>query len=115
LLPDKPLIHSERIVQAALRQLGHPTKGEGSHTIRRAVARVLFDDLVQTTGYDGALRTVSAFLHHKNVTTTEHYLGVTSEKRRRDERLRGKPFLSAMVSEAVILPFTANADEPGGD
>jgi integrase len=113
LIPDKPLVHGERVVQYALAVLGYPTKGEGAHTIRRAVARVWFDALSEEANYDAALRTVSALLHHKNVTTTEHYLGVSSEKRRRDERLMGKPFLTALVSDALVIPIGPAAEQSG--
>lgn len=96
--PDKHVMKTERIVQEALRRSGLPTKHEGTHTVRRAVARAFFDSMSGDVGYDNALRTVSAMLHHKNSSTTEQYLQLTSERRRRDELLRGRPFLSALVT-----------------
>jgi integrase len=102
--PSRPMSHPERCVQHALRSVGVPTKGEGTHTIRRAVARHFFDSMSSEVGYDAALRTVSAMLHHKSSATTEHYLGLSSERERRDQRLRGQPFLTAMVaSDNVTL------------
>lgn len=92
--PDRPMTHPERVVQDALGALGYPTRGEGCHTVRRSVARALFDSMAGDTGYDAALRTVSATLHHKSSATTEIYLGLTSERARRDSLLRGRPFLS---------------------
>lgn len=103
--PDRPVAHTERIVQAALRRLGFATKHEGTHTIRRAVARAFFDSMSSDVGYDAALRTVSAMLHHKSSATTEHYLGLSSERERRDHRLRGQPFLTAMVAPAHVVPM----------
>jgi len=105
--PDKPLTHPERIVHDALEKIGIDAPGEGAHTLRRAAARALFEDLTNAQGYDSALRVVSAFLHHKNSTTTEHYLGLDPERLRRDKHLRGKPFLEPPL-EAVVIDF------PGG-
>lgn len=104
--PGKAVTRTERIVQDALAALGYEVKGEGVHTVRRGVARILFDAQANDTGYDAALRTVSATLHHKSTATTELYLGLSSERQRRDDRLRGKPFLSTLVASASILPLT---------
>jgi len=60
-------------------------------------------------GYDAALRTVSAMLHHKSSATTEQYLGLSSERKRRDDRLRGRPFLSALVSTENVVPLRRTA------
>lgn len=100
--PERPMTHPERAVQLALRGVGiTDTKGEGCHTLRRSVARALFDSMATTTGYDAALRTVSATLHHQSSATTEHYLGLTSERSRRDAMLRGAPFLTAFTTETL--------------
>lgn len=93
--PDRPATHSERIVKGALARVGLPTKHEGCHTFRRAAARHFFDVLNADLGRDGALRTVSAMLCHKNASTTEVYLGLSRETERRDERLKGRSFLTA--------------------
>jgi integrase len=106
--PHRPVAHSERIIKAAMGKAGLPTKGEGTHTIRRAVARAFFDSMSNEVGYDAALRTVSALLHHKSSATTEHYLGLSSERKRRDERLRGKPFLTAMIEKDNVIPLRAS-------
>ncbi len=103
--PDTPLTHSERIVQAAMQAVGLPTRYEGTHTIRRAVARAFFDSLSNDLGYDHAIRTVSALLHHESSSTTERYLQLTSERRRRDQRLHGQPFLSAMIDTRNVTPL----------
>lgn len=104
-VPERHVTHTERIIQDALGALGLPTKDEGTHTIRRAVARAFFDDMATEAGYDAALRTVSALLHHKSSATTEHYLGLSSEKARRDQRLRGRPFLTSMVEQSNVVPI----------
>jgi len=103
---NKPMTHSERVVKAALHALGLPTKGEGCHTLRRAAARAFFDSLTEEGGYDSALRVVSAWLHHKNSTTTERYLGLSVERKLRDEYLRGREFLTSRPG-ATVLPFQA--------
>lgn len=61
--------------------------GDGWHTIRRSVARIFFDK-ASHLGHDAALRMTSAFLHHKNTSTTEIYLGLELEKVKRDEIMR---------------------------
>lgn len=110
--PERAMTHTQRVVQAALAAVGLPTKDEGTHTIRRAVARAMFDDLTTEVGYDAALRTTSAMLHHKSGATTERYLGLSSERRRRDDALRGRPFLTRMVrKDAEIVPLRPTAEE----
>lgn len=103
--PDRPVQRTEKIVKHALAAVGLPTRYEGTHTIRRAVARAYFDSLSTELGYDAGLRTVSALLHHSNMATTERYLGLSSERKRRDETMRGKAFLTAMVSQENVVPL----------
>jgi integrase len=102
---DRPVERTEKIVKGALERLGLPTRYEGTHTVRRAVARAYFDKLSEEAGYDAALRTVSALLHHRNMATTERYLGLSSERRRRDETMKGQPFLTSMVSQQNVVPL----------
>lgn len=54
----------------------------------------MFDRLSGDDGYAHPLRVVSAFLHHKNSTTTARYLGL-QVKRQRRELLRGKHFFTS--------------------
>jgi integrase len=104
-VPERPVVKSHLLVQKAMKEVGLTTKYEGTHTIRRAVARAFFDSLTTTTGYDAALRTVSALLHHSSTATTERYLGLTSERQRRDDVLKGQPFLTAMVNRDNVIPI----------
>lgn len=62
---------------------------EGAHTLRRSGARALYDTL-QEQGYDHAVRIVQAMLHHQSMTMTERYLGITADRRSRDDIIRGK-------------------------
>ncbi|MDX3260677.1 tyrosine-type recombinase/integrase [Streptomyces sp. MI02-2A] len=105
--PDRPVERTEKIVKAALEKLGLPTRYEGTHTLRRAVARAYFDQLSEEVGYDAALRTVSALLHHRNMSTTERYLGLSTETKRRDQTMKGRAFLTGMVTQSNVVPLRA--------
>lgn len=101
----------ESVVQAAMKKAGLATYYEGSHTIRRAVARAYFDRVATERGDVAALRETASLLHHTNLHTTERYLGMTPEKNRRDRRIKGQPFLTAMAaaqqSDLAALPVRA--------
>lgn len=93
--PRKPMGKLGRVVRPILEAAGFPVSDvngkpqwEGAHTIRRSGARALFDALVES-GYDFALRVVQAMLHHSSITTTEHYIGVSADRRSRDELIHG--------------------------
>lgn len=97
-----------RNVRPPLEDIGFPLTddagrscGEGAHTVRRSGARALFDRLV-VEGYDGALRIVQAMLHHKSATMTEKYLGITADKRTRDDLLQGKAMYGAPQRGNVV-------------
>ena len=91
--PDRPMTKLHRVAQEALASIGLKTVHEGIHTFRRGAARVLFDRLVDQRGHDGALRVTSALLHHSNASTTETYLGVSAERRTRDDFMKGQSIL----------------------
>lgn len=107
--PESYHRETHAIVQKAMKRLGLPTHKEGTHTIRRAVARAYFDQVAQEKGDVAALRETAALLHHTNISTTEVYLGTTPEKESRDRRMKGKPFLSAMVSQENVVPLRPTA------
>lgn len=89
----KPLAHPARVVHRALRRIGiDQTSQEGYHTLRRSVGRLVFEQ-ASAEGHDGALRVTAALLGHKNVATTEGYLGVSSDRAKRDALLLGRSFL----------------------
>lgn len=77
--PLTPLANMELIAHKYLDCYFTNTAGIGSHTLRRSAARALFDHLC-SSGYDGALRHVSALLDHKSTVTTERYLGLDEDK-----------------------------------
>lgn len=94
------LTHTERIVQRSLRLAGYDIRPqEGVHTIRRSVARAFFD-IQADQGYDGALRNTAALLGHKSVVTTEMYLGISGDRRKRDQILRAQDFLPYRYRES---------------
>jgi hypothetical protein len=90
--PLRPVQKVHKIAQEALGKVGLETRHQGIRTLRRSAARALFDQLVES-GHDGALRVTRCFLHHSNGSTTETYLGLSSERRTRDLSLRGRSLL----------------------
>lgn len=87
LRPHDRMAKPYEAVKRGLRAFGvEVSKGEGVHTLRRSAARAMFDQLCGS-GYDGALRTVQAFLGHQSSRTTERYLGLSVDRQRRDQCL----------------------------
>lgn len=106
--PTRKMVKVERVVQRGLAGIGWPTHDEqgkplrtGAHTLRASSARALFDELV-SQGYDGALRTVQAFLHHANGTMTERYLGLEIDRSQRNKKFNGSPLLPSQAAENVV-------------
>ena len=102
LVPGKPLGSSHDVVQDALRRVGLPTGRQGAHTVRRSIARLLFDSLTDR-GFDGALRVVGALLGHSSVAVTQHYLGVAGDERTLHATLRGRSLLRPESTEVTRL------------
>lgn len=107
--PTRPVQRPEHAVQRALAAFGEPLRDEGGkslsegvHTLRRSGARALFDRLI-ADGYDGAMRTVQAMLHHTSVTVTEGYLGIHLDKKRRDDVVRGRRMFPVSSENVVQL------------
>lgn len=94
-LVDKKYTHPYRLAQKALAKLGYPTKGEGGHSLRRAGARALADEL-RGQGYDGALMRVASMLGHRDVRTTQHYIGWGLEREQRNEAFSGKTMFPSL-------------------
>lgn len=103
LQPDKRIVHAAAIVKRALARIGIETVlGEGVHTVRRSVARIMFDQ-ASAQGHDAALRITASLLGHASVQTTELYLGLDQDRAKRDELLRGKS-LFTVPDNVVQLP-----------
>lgn len=94
----------QRKVQSALLELGYPTKYEGLHTLRRSVARLYFDKMV-AEGHPKALQLTQHLLNHSSVIITENYIGATQEREDRNKSLRGKPFLSSLITSDNVVPI----------
>lgn len=103
--PARPLAKAHENIRRLLNRIGLEDHGEGVHTLRRTSARLFFDRLVDEKGYDSALRTVSALLHHASSATTEHYLGLTSERRTRDALLATDGLLPPRQTSAKVIPL----------
>jgi integrase len=107
--PEKQIRAAGRIVTPLLERFGFPVVdhngkplNEGAHTIRRSGARALFDQLVDG-GYDHGLRVVQSLLHHKSLTMTERYIGISADRRSRDEILKGRTMYKVERSNVVEL------------
>lgn len=107
LVPSRPYRLPHTAVQRVLVRFGEPIRdesgsslSEGVHTLRRSGARALYDRLV-SEGYDGAMRTVQSMLHHSSIQTTEHYLGIHLDKKRRDDVVRGKRLFPTSTENVV--------------
>lgn len=88
--PRSKLQRPERVAQRALENMGLPSHREGIHTLRRSGARALFNEMREDQGTDGSLHRVKVMLHHKNVSMTEHYLGIEPEREARNSQLKGR-------------------------
>lgn len=113
LRPTRPMSHPEHVVHEALSAAGFPVLYEGFHTIRRSVARAYYDSLC-AQGHDYALRTVMTLLNHSQSSTTERYIGVSTEKALIYKSIRGQSFLGAMVSDKNVLRLDQHR-RAGGD
>jgi integrase len=106
--PERPIARVGRIAAGVLVDFGWEmrdrrgkSKMEGAHTIRRSGARALFDRLSKD-GYDHSLRIVQSMLHHSSVSVTEHYVGITADRRSRDELIRGVSMYGLDKAENVV-------------
>lgn len=106
--PHLPIARIGKIASRVLAESGFPmtdsggkTKMEGAHTIRRSGARALFDRLSEE-GYDRALRLVQQTLHHSSMEMTERYIGISADRKTRDEILKGRPMYGAIDKSNVV-------------
>lgn len=114
--PVNKITKVEDIAQLALDAIGYPIRDrdgkslrEGIHTLRRSGARARFDHL-EYRGYDGAIRHVQTMLHHKAMSMTEHYLGLTLDKVKRNELVRGKRMFDLGDNVVELRSVTATGE-----
>lgn len=107
-LPQRKMGAAGRVLRPILEEVGVPVVDmngknayEGAHTLRRSGARALFDGLV-AMGYDQSLRVVQSMLHHSSQTTTEAYIGITADRRTRDDLIKGRTMYANAQSGSVI-------------
>jgi integrase len=94
LKPETQASNIYKIAQRSVGALGYPTRQEGGHTLRRSGARALYDRLAKD-GHDGAIRYVQAMLHHASVLMTEGYLGITLDRKKRDDLIKRRAMFPA--------------------
>lgn len=98
---DRPISRSADIVRRVLEPLGYTDRRMGVHILRRSAARAAFDEMA-ADGFDGALRTVAAWLGHKSVTTTEIYLQLSEDRAKRDKRFTNQPLYPSLQATNVV-------------
>lgn len=108
LTPEQKMVKVEEVAKSALKEIGwqmHAPNGRalhhGIHVLRRSAARAMFDEL-SAQGYDGALRTVQAWLHHASTTMTERYLGLEIDRAVRDKKFKGQPMFASLAADNVV-------------
>lgn len=113
LVPSRSMTNPQAIVQRALAEIGWDASGwTGIHVVRRSSARGVYDELT-AKGYDGAMRRVQTFLHHKSVTMTEHYLGLTLDRETRDAETAGLPMFPSLDDANVVELKSYRQEEEG--
>jgi integrase len=94
---------SERYIRKAVVNMGWEDTDDriGIHLLRASGARAWFDELNNHT-IDGAPKIVQAHLHHASVVMTERYLGLTSDRTKRDRLLRGQSMFPSLAADNVV-------------
>lgn len=107
LVPAKRMQEPFKVAQRALEAIGYPLKdtdgsplNEGMHTIRRSMARGLYEQL-RDEGDVNPVETVRSMLNHATEKQTRDYIGLQSERIHRDARLRGKAMFPGLRGENV--------------
>lgn len=102
--PTARLTRPHAIVHDVLTAAGINDGGDnwvGLHVLRRSAARAAFDEMAKD-GYDGALRRISAWLHHKNTATSEIYLSLDLDKATRNRDYNNKPLYPSLQATNVV-------------
>lgn len=101
----------QKSVQFALEKIGYAyTKHEGAHTLRRSGGLALYQELAWERGHDGALRIIQSMYGHKSLATTEHYLRLTLERKRRNDLLAGEVLFPNRTGKVVELAASNSRD-----
>jgi integrase len=107
LAPTRKLLEPYVVAHSALSAIGFPLRdadgrrlNEGMHTIRRSMARGLYEQL-RDEGDVNPVETVRSMLNHATEKQTRDYIGLQSERIHRDSRLRGKAMFPGLRGENV--------------
>jgi integrase len=107
LVPTKRMLEPYKVAHKALAAIGVPLKdadgqrlNEGMHTIRRSMARGLYEQL-RDEGDVNPVETVRSMLNHSTEKQTRDYIGLQSERIHRDARLRGQVMFPGLRGENV--------------
>lgn len=110
LVPESKITRIQEVAQRALSEIGFrlreetgESRREGMHTLRRSGARARFDTL-ERVGYDGAIRHVQTLLHHSTMAMTELYLGLSLDRVKRNELVKGQPMFDQGDNVIVLDP-----------
>ena len=102
LQPTRMMRDAHRIAQHAVQAIGMPLRDadgnsmrEGMHTIRRSMARALYEQLREEAD-PNPVETVRSMLNHSTEAQTRRYIGLESDRIHRDARLRGKPMFPGL-------------------
>lgn len=108
IIPTRPVRSTHRIAQYALEAVGYPVRdesgkrlNEGMHTIRRSMARALYEQL-RDEGDPQPVETVRAMLNHSTEAQTRHYIGLQSEREHRDARIKGRAMFPSLRAGNVV-------------
>lgn len=108
LIPTRSIRHPHVIAQYALEAIGYPIRDErgnslheGMHTIRRSMARALYEQL-RDEGDPQPVETVRAMLNHSTEAQTRAYIGLQSEREHRDARIKGRAMFPSLRSSSVV-------------
>lgn len=111
LAPMRQMNKPQEAVHPVLNALGYEvTTQEGAHTLRRSGGKALYDELAWNRGHDGAIRIVQSMFGHKSLATTEHYLRLTLERKRRNDLLSGATMFPTRTAEVTRI---AQEDDRG--
>lgn len=99
----KPMTRASRKMSELLKAAGFEGEYEGMHTLRRSVARLVFDDLCQPGGEarDQALLIVQHLLHHASPEMTARYIGADYGRELRNKVLRGRRLFGTSSASTV--------------
>jgi integrase len=107
LVPTRKMSEPYKVAHKALATIGFPLKdvdgrrlNEGMHTIRRSMARGLYEQL-RNEGDVNPVETVRSMLNHATEKQTRDYIGLQSERIHRDARLRGQVMFPGLRGENV--------------